>query len=58
MSDTEQTMVEQLKTVYTDPILLMTMLFGFVLMVVAGTLLGMVFILIFSTFYIMWHDKF
>ncbi len=58
MTDTEQTMVEQLKTIYTDPILLMTMLFGFIIMVIAGTLFGMFFILVFSTFYIMWHDKF
>ncbi len=58
MTDTEQTVVEQLKTVYTDPILLMTMLFGFILMVVANTYLGLLFILVFSTFYIVWHDKF
>ncbi len=58
MTDTEQSMVEQLKTVYTDPILLMTMLFGLILMVVAETWLGLLFILVFSTFYIVWHDKF
>lgn len=58
MADSEISLVERLKLVYTDPILLLTMLFGFILMQFASTVFGLLFIFVFSTVYVFWHDKF
>ena len=58
MSDEDETIVERMKKVYTDPIILLTMVFGLVLMQVGGTLFGMAFILVGCTLYMLLHPKF
>ena len=53
-----ETMVERMKKVYTDPIILLAMLFGFVIMQIAGALIGAAFILVSCTLYMLIHPKF
>ena len=49
---------ERLKIIYTDPIIWLTMLFGFTLMVLVNTILGAAFIMVFSTAHMLWQDKY
>lgn len=58
MSTEDETMVERMKKIYTDPIILLTMLFGFILMHVAGTLIGAAFIVVGCTLYMVVSPKF
>lgn len=58
MSNEDETIIQRMKTVYTDPIILLTMLFGFILMQVAGSLIGAVFIIVGCTAYMLVTPKF
>lgn len=51
-------LVPFLKKIYTDPIIWVILIFGYILMFLASTALGAGFVIVCSPVYILLHDKF